>query len=138
MSNKFLPKFIVAFGVLAIILTFLGVNYVPRISALSSANENAVDAAKYAGPDYIERHQPAVTNPLNDAGSDWVERHTPALANSLKYAGSDWVERHQPVVANPMNDAGPDWVERHQPAVANPLNYAGPDWVERHMEQTNR
>jgi hypothetical protein len=44
MSSKTFTKFVVAFGLLAIVLIFLGVNYVPRISAFSTANENIVDA----------------------------------------------------------------------------------------------
>jgi cbb3-type cytochrome oxidase subunit 3 len=70
MSNKILLKFVVAFGVLAILLMFLGVNYVPRISALSSAKKNAVDAAKNAGSDYIERHPSIVAKPVYNAGAE--------------------------------------------------------------------
>jgi hypothetical protein len=44
MSSKTLIKSIVAFGVLAIVLIFLGVNFVPRISAFSPARGNTVDA----------------------------------------------------------------------------------------------
>ncbi len=62
------------------LLIFLGVNYVPRISALSSAKENAVDAAKYAESDFIERHPPAVARPENNTGSDWIERHPSTAA----------------------------------------------------------
>ena len=52
MSGKNILKSLVAFGVLAIALIFLGVNYVPRISALSPAKDNTV----YTGSDWIERH----------------------------------------------------------------------------------
>lgn len=70
MSNKILLKSLVAFGILAMLLIFLGVNYVPRISALSSAKENVADAARYAGSDWTERH------PSNYySNSDWIERH---------------------------------------------------------------
>jgi hypothetical protein len=62
MSGKFVLKFGIAFGLLAALLVFLGVNYVPRISALSSAKENSVDAAKYVGSDYFERHPSANTS----------------------------------------------------------------------------
>jgi cbb3-type cytochrome oxidase subunit 3 len=125
MSNKSLLKFIGAFGVLAMLLIFLGVNYVPRISALPSAKENAVDAAYYAGSDWIERHPPAVVNPNYYAGSDWIERHP-----SNYYAGSDWIERHPSVAAKAVNYAGSDWIERH------PSNYyVGSDWIERHPGQ---
>jgi cbb3-type cytochrome oxidase subunit 3 len=89
MFNKFFTKLVVAFGLLAFVLIFLGVNYVPRISAFSSAKQNAVDAAKNASPDYIERHLSAVAKPMIAAGPDWVERHT-----TKNNSSSDWVERH--------------------------------------------
>lgn len=57
MSDKTFIKFGVAIGVLAIVLTFLGANFVTRISASSSAKKNAGDVAKNTGPDYIERDQ---------------------------------------------------------------------------------
>jgi hypothetical protein len=80
MSNKGLLKFVVALGFLTMLVIFLGVNYVPRISALSSAEENILNAAKYAGSDYFERHSPAVTNPRIYTGSDWIERHPPMVS----------------------------------------------------------
>jgi hypothetical protein len=55
MSDKIYIKFVVAIGVLAILLAFLGVNFVTRISASSSAKENAGDVAKNTGPDYSVR-----------------------------------------------------------------------------------
>jgi len=70
MSNKIFIKFVVVFGVLAMLLIFLGVNYVPRISALSSANENVVDVANYAGSDWIERHPSTVAKPVNYTGAE--------------------------------------------------------------------
>jgi len=60
MSNKVSLKLLVAIGLLAMLLIFLGVNSVPRISAVSSAKESAVYAAKNARSDYIERHPSAV------------------------------------------------------------------------------
>ncbi len=127
MSNKNLLKFVVAFGVLAMLLIFLGVNSVPRISALSSAKENAVDVAKYAGSDWIERHPPVVIDADYYAGSDWIERHPPVVIDADYYAGSDWIERHPPVIIDADYYAGSDWIERH------PSNYyAGSDWIERH------
>jgi hypothetical protein len=72
MFSKGFLKFAVAFGLLAALLIFLGVSYVPRISALPSASENVI----YAGADWIERH------PSNlYINSDWIERHPPAGAN---------------------------------------------------------
>jgi len=115
MSNKFLLKFVVAFGVLAILLIFLGVNYVPRISASSSsAKENTVSAAKLAG-------------------SDWIERHPPAAANLKRYAGSDWIERHPSAVTKPVDFDNSDWIERHPSKY-----YSNSDWIERHPGQSNR
>jgi hypothetical protein len=70
MSDKIFIKLVVVFGVLAVLLIFLGVNYVPRISALSSANENVVDVANYAGSDWIERHPSTVAKPVNYTGAE--------------------------------------------------------------------
>jgi len=112
MSNKVLIKLVVASGVLAMLLIFLGVNYVPRTSAVTSGKENAVNAAIYAGSDYIERHPSVVARPVNYAGSDYFERHlTDPRMNS--YAGSDYFERHPSAVARPVNYAGSDYTERH-------------------------
>ncbi len=70
MSNKILFRFVVAFGELALLLMFLGVNYVPHVSALSSAKENAADAAKNAGSDWIERQLSNIAKPVNYAGAE--------------------------------------------------------------------
>jgi hypothetical protein len=58
MSNKTLLKVLVAFGLLAIGLVFLGANFVPRISATSSIEEGTSLAVKNSGSDSIE-HSPA-------------------------------------------------------------------------------
>ncbi len=55
----------------------------------SSAKENAGDVAKNTGPDYIERHAPSVTEPMNYAGPDWIERHLPTVARPMNYAETD-------------------------------------------------
>ncbi len=89
MSNKILLKFVVAFSVLAALLIFLGVNFVPRSSASLSTRENVMDPSKYAMPDYIERHQPAVSNPGRNTAPDWVERHPPSVAKPVNYAGAE-------------------------------------------------
>ncbi len=108
MSNKIFLKFFVAFGLLAMLMIFLGVQYVPRTSALPSAEENTLNTAKYTGSDYIERHPSLVGKALNYAGSDWIERHPSVVVNPMYYAGSDWIERH------PSNYySNSDWFERH-------------------------
>ena len=94
MSNKVLIKLGVASGVLAMLLIFLGVNNVPRISAETSGKENAVNAAIYAGSDWIERHPSVISRPAIYAGSDWIERHPSVISRPVIYAGSDWIERH--------------------------------------------
>jgi len=86
MSDKIYIKFVVAIGVLVILLAFLGVNFVTSISALSSAKGNVWDVVKNTGPDYIERRLSTVAKPTN-------------------YAGPDWIERHLLTAAKPMNDA---------------------------------
>jgi hypothetical protein len=100
MSNKSLLKFGAAFVVLAAVLIFLGVNFVPRIYASSSAQRNVVIAGKQTRSDYVDESYPrAILDPriLQSntqsanyyTGSDWVERHP-----SSYLSNSDWVDRH--------------------------------------------
>ncbi len=113
MSNNRFLKISVAFGLLALVLIFLGVNYVPRIAAETSASDKEKNAAYYAG-------------------SDWIERHPIQEANPTYYAGSDWIERHPYVVTRPEYYDNSDWIERH------PSNYySNSDWIERHPGQPN-
>jgi hypothetical protein len=127
MFNKIGFKLVAAFSVLAVLLVFLGVTFVPRISAGSSAPDKALTAAYYMGSDWIERHPTGLG--LNYyAGSDWIERH-PAGLPANYYAGSDWIERH-PASQSASYYAGSDWIERHPSSY-----YDNSDWIERHPEQ---
>ena len=90
MSGKFVLKVAIAFGVLAALLVFLGVNYVPRISALSSARENSVEAAKYAGSDYAERHPSGGVVSANSSESG-IQKvvDNPELLSVQRYASAE-------------------------------------------------
>jgi hypothetical protein len=59
MSNKVLLKSVVAFGLLAMLLLFLGVNYIPRIAALSPDKEESASASKNANTENILREPSA-------------------------------------------------------------------------------
>jgi hypothetical protein len=127
MTKKGLIKFVVVFGLLATVLIFLGVNYVPLTSASSSSDGSALNAVKYAGSDYVERH------PSNYySNSDWIERHPSSVADPAIYAGSDWIERHPSIVHGPEYYVGSDWIERHPTVVQGSEYYFGSDWIERH------
>jgi hypothetical protein len=98
------------------LLIFLGVNYVPRISAETSGKENAVNAAIYAGSDYIERYPSANTNSARYAGSDWIERHPSVISKGHTFDATfiKWVTTTPPapgVLANMVGvvdgDVGP-------------------------------
>jgi len=105
MAKKSLIIFGAAFVVLAAVLIYLGVNYVPRISASSSPQNNTVfdvnqsyilhshyhDAQNQSAnsikirPDYIdESYQRAIVPQNNSIGSEWVQRHPSTY--------SDWIE----------------------------------------------
>jgi hypothetical protein len=98
MSNKSLLKFGAAFVVLAVVLIFLGVNYVPRIFASSSPQRNTVVDVNQSYILHSHYHnfqyQRAIVPQLRLAGSDWIERHPVLVTQSSYLAGSDWVERH--------------------------------------------
>ena len=89
MSNKIIIKFVVAFSMLAMLLIFLGVNFVLRSSASSLTQENVMDPSKYAMPDYVERHLPAVSNPVRNTAPDWIERHPQIVAKPVNSAGAE-------------------------------------------------
>lgn len=106
MSKNLSLKIIVVFGLLAVVLTFLGVHFVPRSSATSLGKQSSALDARLAG-------------------SDWIERHP-----SNYYKNSDWIERHPTTVINHETYYGPDYIER------NPSNYYdNSDWIERHPVQ---
>ena len=133
MSNKSLLKFGIAFGLLAVVLIFLGVNYVPRIYASSSA---VVVAGKQTRIDYIdERYPRAIAMPLSYAGSDWIERHPVQPTQPVNYAGPDWIGRQPVQPTQPLNYAGSDWIERHP---AQPVNNAVSDWIEPYPPQPSQ
>jgi hypothetical protein len=103
MSTKPLLKFGAAFVLLALLLVFLGVNYVPRIFASSSTERSVVvsinqsyilhshyNTVQYQRTIFDPRISQANTLSVNYyTGSDWIERHP-----SNYYSNSDWIERH--------------------------------------------
>ena len=140
MSTKSLLKLVVAFGLLAMLLIFLGVNYVPRISASSSPKANSVlsvkddlvIAAKQARPDYIDESFPrAIVPQLSFGGSDWFERHPSAAIKLVTSGGSDFLNHHPFAVTQKLNFTGSDFLNHHPFVITQKLNYAGSDWVER-------
>jgi hypothetical protein len=108
MSKNISLKIVFGFSLLAIILVFLGVHFVPNSSASPSDKQSSTLDTRYAG-------------------SDWIERHP-----SNYFKNSDWIERHPTVAANQETYYGPDYIER------NPSNYYdNSDWIERHPVQQN-
>ena len=113
MSIKFIPKVGAALIILAIVLIFLGVNYVPKIFALSSSRGNASDPLIVTRLNYVDELYPrAIAPQLSLAGSDWIERHPLVIASQMSLAGSDWIERHPLVIASQVSFAGSDPLER--------------------------
>jgi hypothetical protein len=70
MSTKTLLKFGVAFGLLAIVLIFLGVNFVTSAKAFSSAKGSIVDASliQIQSPDINTGDEPSLSPWPNIAG----------------------------------------------------------------------
>jgi hypothetical protein len=109
MSNKGLLKVGAAVALLAIVLIFLGVNYVPQIFASSSPQKNTVDSVLSTRPDYTNELYPrAISSQLSLAGSDWIERHPILATPDPSLRGSDWIERHPSGYYT-----NSDWIERH-------------------------
>jgi hypothetical protein len=129
MKNKSLLKFVVAFGLLSIILIFLGVNYVPRTSASSSVSDNIVSGVSVTRANYIDELYPrAIVPQLSYTGSDWLNHHPFDVTQKLSFTASDWLNHHPFDLTQQLTYAGSDWIERH------PSNYySNSDWIERQL-----
>jgi hypothetical protein len=104
MFNKVSLKFAGAIGMLAMLLIFLGVNFVPRISALTSSKENVVNDAKYAGSDTIERQPAAAAESAKGSDSQSLIADNPELSLVRRYAEERTLGYSQPsnnFAANP-------------------------------------
>jgi hypothetical protein len=88
MYNKGLIKFVVAFGLLAVLLIFLGVNYTPLISALSPAREDIANASKNADPVNNESQPVTAAQPVNAAAANNIESNLDALAQPASNGSS--------------------------------------------------
>ena len=109
MSKRSFIQFGVAIVVLAAVLIFLGVNYVPRIFASSSSQRNTVvdinqsyilhshnNNAQYQPasaiqirPDYLDERYPRAIFPANKfLGSDWIEGHPSTYSAWLEHRSS--------------------------------------------------
>ena len=133
MSTKTLVKFIAAFGILALVLIFLGVNYVPRISAFSSVKESVVDSSSLVRSNYVnERYPRSIALQLSYSGSDYFERHASQLIKSIGYTGSDFYQRHASELAKTIGSGGSEFLNHHPFAVTQGLSYVGSDYYERH------
>ena len=85
MSNKFLIKYTVAFVLLALVLIFLGVNFVPRISASSSSVGNYAVSGNKTRINYIdEQYQraiaPQLSNVVNGFRTPPMSNYVPSIA----------------------------------------------------------
>jgi hypothetical protein len=93
--NKNIIKIVFGLGLVAILLIFLGVNYVPRISALTASQGDTSNVTTITRSDYRNEYfQRSIIHISKYAGSDWIERHPIVSSASLRLAGSDIIERH--------------------------------------------
>jgi|GEM_PF-2759164 len=152
MSSKSLIKFVVAFGILAILLAFLGVNYVPKIFASSSTKEDLAVLANlsepvylnqryqrsiapqlsFTGSDYFERHALALTKVRGSAASDYFERHSFAIIQALGSGGSEFLNHHPFDVTQKSLSGYSEFLNHHPFDVSKQLNSAGSDSIESH------
>jgi hypothetical protein len=105
MSNKSIIKFGAAFVVLAALLIFLGVNYVPRIFASSSPQRNTefiVNQSYILHSHYHNAHYQRA-NPSQIRPDYLDERYPRAIVPQINFIGSDWIERHPNTYS--------DWIE---------------------------
>lgn len=124
MSKNFIFKVGLAFGLVVIVLAFLGINFVPSATASSSTKETRIDSSQSAIPDFIQRHLASVSHSVRITDPDWIERRTASVSHAFGYNNPDWVERHMPAMSAPDAKSSSNY-------------YDNSDWVERHSKQVN-
>jgi len=115
MSSKSLLKFVAAFGILAIVLAFLGVNYVPQILATSSPKDDLAVLANLSEPIYLnQRYQRSIAPQLSYTGSDFFQRPAAALALPIgDNSGADFFQRQAASHAIPIAKVSSDFLNHH-------------------------
>ena len=101
MSSKNLQKIVIAFGILAVLLIFLGVNFVLQISAVSSSRNSSIASVNQVRANYLdENYARAIVPALTKDNSDYFLRHMTTGIKSKIFTGSDYYERHPSAVVN--------------------------------------
>ena len=132
MSTKTLIKLLAGFGILALVLIFLGVNYVPRISAFSSVKESVVDTSSQARSNYVNELYPrSIGLQLSYSGSDYFERHASQLVKSIGDTGSDFYQRHASELAKTIGSGGSEFLNHH-PFASLQLRSASSEFLNHH------
>jgi hypothetical protein len=133
MSSKSLLKFIAAFGILTVILIFLGVNYVPRIFASSSSKNNIVNSVSQARADYSNELYPRSIKPqLSYIVSDFLDHHPYDLSQKLSYTTADFLDHHPYDFSQKLSYTAADFLDHHPFSNNQLLKFVGSDWIERH------
>jgi hypothetical protein len=133
MSNKSLLKFIAAFGILAVILVFLGVNYVPSIFASSSSKNSSVNAVSQVRSDYSNELYPRSIKPqLPSIVSDFLDHHPYDINQKLSYTAADFLDHHPYAVSEKLSYTAANFLDHHPFSTTQQLKFGGSDWIERH------
>ena len=138
MSIKFIPKVGAAVVILAIVLIFLGVNYVPRIYALTSSQRNTSDSVILTRPNYVDELYPRAIAPQRSFTGSGYERYLQAnaLQGSSQQNSVDRVnlprlnyvdELYPRAIAPQLSFAGTDPHDRTLRAIVPQLSFAGTD-----------
>ena len=128
MSIKFIPKVGAALVILAIVLIFLGVNYVPRIFALTSSQRNTSDSVILTRPNYVDELYPrAIASQLSFAGTDPHDQTVRAIVPQLSFAGTDPHDRTVRAIAQQLSFAGTDPHDRTLRAIVPYISFTGAD-----------
>jgi hypothetical protein len=131
MSYKSLLKFIVAFGILAVILIFLGVNYVPSIFASSSSKNSSVNSVSQARANYSNELYPRSIKPqLSSIVSDFLDHHPYDISQKLSYTAADFLNHHPYDIIQKYTSA--NFLDHHPFSTTQQLKFVGSDWIERH------
>jgi hypothetical protein len=138
MQIKSILKIGTAVVIVAILLIFLGVNFVPQIFASSSPLSNTdftVNQSYILHSHYHNLKNEREINPkISFAGTDALATHLQAIAPGMSFTGTDALVTHLQSIAPGMSFAGTDALVTHLQAIAPEISFTGTDALLTHQQ----
>jgi hypothetical protein len=133
MQIKSILKIGTSVVIVAILLIFLGVNYVPQIFASSSPRSNTdleVSQSNISHSQYRNsQYQRAILPQISFAGTDALVTHLQDIAPGMSFTGTDALVTHLQDIAPGMSFTGTDALLTHLQEISSQVSFTGTDAI---------